>query len=237
MMSKSLKSLLIATFLLTSFSSFADSSNRNIISDPALELKSVEVIEVESFLDNVELPTDPTDSANPIGEISMIVDGLFSIGKKIWSVVDAGRPVISNKLAPAVSVLPHLEGENGVLNLMENWSIPKVKSYRVAFKNSFGSEVVTFVYTVLYQYGGDLDGVGKYITGLKVQASQIHAAWGFNFDATSELVSIANVGSKKAPVASAVVQIAYAVKGLINESRVAQSFYIDGNGNFQVLNN
>ncbi len=236
------KSMLLTTVILSSLvCTSLHAQSVDVKNDPALKISSVSVTEVEPLVDDlvevqpkVELPTAPT---NPIDEVSMILDGLLAIGKKIWPIIDAGRPVINSKLAPAVSVLPHLEGENGVLNLMANWSVPKVKSYRVSFKNGFNSEVVGFTYTVYWQYNGDLNGVGKYVTGLKVQASEIYTAWGFNFDAASELVSIANVGSQKAPVASAVIAVSYAVKGLINESRSAQSFYVDGNGNFQLLNN
>ena len=225
-MVKSLKSVLIATVvcssLLASVSSFAaDTITPQLLNDPALKITSFSIQEVEPQGIVAELPTLPTGgTGSPIDEVSMVIDGLLAIGKKIWPIIDAGRPVINNKLAPSVSVIPHLEGENGVLSLMANWSVPHVKSFRVSYKNGFNMEVVGFTYTVLYQSNGDLNGVGKYITGLKIQASEITAAWGFNFDAASELVSIANIGSQKAPVASAVLQISYSVRG-----------------NFQVLNN
>src|SRR5205814_1556095 len=128
------------------------------------------------------------------------------------------------------------DGTNIVLNNMENWSIPLVKSYKVSFKNSWGNNVVSFVYTIMFQHSGDYNGTGKYITGLKVTASQVWASWGFDFDATSELVNIANIGSKDAPVASAVLQISYAVRGKLNETRAAATFFVDGNGNIQLLN-
>lgn len=233
-----IKSILVASFLLTSLASNAIAGQPDLQNDPALRIESVSVVEVESFAlpieNRVELPTTP---GNPIGEITMIVDGLIALGKKIWPIIDAGRPVINNKLIPAISILPHLDNPAGVMTQMANWSVPVTRSYRVSFKNGFNSEVVGFTYTVYFQYNGNLNGVGKYVTSLKVQASQIYAAWGFNFDAVSELVGIANVGSAADPVASGIIQVAYTVRGLLNESRSAQSFYVDGNGNIQVLNN
>lgn len=233
-----IKSILVASFLLTSLASNAIAGQPDLQNDPALRIESVSVVEVESFAlpieNRVELPTTP---GNPIGEITMIVDGLIALGKKIWPIIDAGRPVINNKLIPAISILPHLDNPAGVMTQMANWSVPVTRSYRVSFKNGFNSEVVGFTYTVYFQYNGNLNGVGKYVTSLKVQASQIYAAWGFNFDAVSELVGIANVGSAADPIASGIIQVAYTVRGLLNESRSAQSFYVDGNGNIQVLNN
>ena len=225
-----LKSLLLATLLLTS--ALGNFAHADIQKDPALVIHSMSVTEVEALTPMAELPT------NPIGEVIAVIDSMIAIGKKIWPIIEAGRPVITNRLVPAISILPKLEeGPNPTLNQMSNWSIPKVKSYRVSFKNAFGSEVVGFTYTLFWQYNGDYKGNGKYVTNLKVQASQIYMSWGFNFDATSELIGITNVGSNEAPVASGIIQVAYAVKGLMNEVRRSQSFYVDGLGNFQVLNN
>lgn len=226
-----LKSVFIATMFSTLLitNSFAAQIEKN---DPAYRIESVTVSEVEHVVPTVELPT-----GNPLGEVIAVVDTLIALGKKIWPIIEAGRPVITNKLIPATSILPHVEGENPTLNSMNNWSVPKVKSYRVSFKNGWGSEVVGFTYTLFWQYNGDFKGTGKYVTNLKVQASEIYMSWGFNFDATSELIGIANVGSQAEPVASGILQVAYTVKGLMNEVRSAQSFYVDGAGNFQVLNN
>ncbi|RPJ71876.1 MAG: hypothetical protein EHM20_14270 [Alphaproteobacteria bacterium] len=180
----------------------------------------------------VELPV-----GNPIGEISIMIDSLIAIGKKVWPIVQAGQPVLTNRLIPATSILPRLDNPRGVMDQMAEWSIPKSRSYRISFKNGFGSEVVGFTYTIYFQYNGSLNGVGKYVTNLRVQASEIYASWGFNFDAVSELVGIANVGSALNPVASGIMQVSYVVKGMLNEVRSAQSFYVDGAGNIQVLNN
>lgn len=239
-----LKSILVATLLLTGLASNVRAEAQDQHPDPAQVITSVSVFEVEPRPFLLENPGDRLESkvelpSNPIGEISIIIDSLIAIGKKIWPIIDAGRPVINtNKLVPAISILPHLENPSAaVMSQMANWSVPKTRSYRVSFKNGWNSEVVGFTYTIYFQYNGSLKGVGKYVTSLKVQASEVYAAWGFNFDAVSELIGIANVGSDEAPVASGIVQVAYTVKGLINETRSAQSFYVDGAGNIQVLNN
>ena len=226
------KSFLIAGLLLTSSLSFAQEI------DPALVISSVEVHQVENPDDKatVELPKVPT---NPIDEVAMYLDGLIAIGKKIWPIIEAGKPVITtNGIIPSVSVLPHIEGQNpkAEMHNMANWSAPKAVSYRVTYKNLFGSEVIAFTYTVYFQFNGSYKGNGKYITSLKVQASQVYAAWGFDFDAASELINVANVGSDENPIASAIIQISYKGTSLVNEVRNAQSFYVDGNGVMQLLN-
>jgi hypothetical protein len=228
-----LKSLLVASFLFSSSVSLAGQDF-----DPNLYIDSVEVYE----LDTHEAPVQnlvEIRSDKSLEEIALIIDGLLAIGKKVWPVIDANRPVITtSSLAPSISIIPEVEAGTAKAELakMANWSVPKSVSYRVVYKNVYKMEVVSFTYTIMFQYNGSYKGKGKYITSLKTQASEVSAAWGFNFDAASELVNIANVGSEEAPVASGILQVSYKVRGLLNEMRNAQSFYVDGNGDIKLLN-
>ena len=220
------KSILLATILLSSFVSNAGTESADVQNDPALKITSVSVTELDAAIPMTNFPK----VQGPLGDIITTIDGIIAVGQKIWKIVDAGRPVITTKFAPMVSVLPEMLGPNPTLNQMANWSAPKFKSFRISFKNAYNSEVVGFTYTIYFQYNGNFKGSGKYITNLRVQASEIYTSWGFNFDASSELVGIANVGTYEEPIASATMQISYTVKGLLNESRGAQSFYVDGAG-------
>lgn len=225
------KALFIATLLLANVSVYAQEVDDSQI------IASVEVSRVDTVDALIDIPAVP---GNPLDEIAMYLDGLIAIGKKIRPIIDAGRPVINTTgIIPSLSVIPKIEGSDAKTAFydMANWSAPKAASYRVSYKNKFGSEVVGFTYTVYFQFNGDHNGKGKYITNLKVQASEVYAAWGFNFNATSELIGIANVGAKEAPVGSAIIQISYVAKGLINEVRNAQSFYVDGLGVMKLLQN
>ena len=225
------KSILLATILLSSFVSNAGTESADVQNDPALKITSVSVTELDAAIPMTNFPK----VQGPLGDIITTIDGIIAVGQKIWKIVDAGRPVITTKFAPMVSVLPEMLGPNPTLNQMANWSAPKFKSFRISFKNAYNSEVVGFTYTIYFQYNGNFKGSGKYITNLRVQASEIYTSWGFNFDASSELVGIANVGTYEEPIASATMQISYTVKGLLNESRGAQSFYVDGAGTIQVI--
>ena len=235
-----MKNVILALFLiaLTSQSFAAEMDLKNLSADQrkALTIGSVEVTPLENFdKGTVELP-NPGTVAGELNEISIIIDSILAIGKKIWPIIEAGRPVINDKLAPPVSIVPHLQDANtGVLYEMENWSIPKSMSVRVSYKNLFGMEVVGFTYTVLFQYNGSYNNVGQYVTGLAVVASDIYTAWGFNFDANSELISIANVGTKYSPVASGNIKVSYKVTGKLNEARTASVIYVDGSGRIQLI--
>ncbi len=227
-----LKTLFIAALLMSSSLTIAQDMNENF--DQSLVISHVEVTEVET--------TDKTAVTLPvvggISEVAMIIDGLLAIGKKIWPIIDANRPVINTSgLVPAISVIPQFDANarNVELNQMANWSIPKVATYRISYKNIYGMELLGFSYTILFQYNGTHKENGKYITGLTVSASEVSAAWSMNFDASSELVNVANVGTSIDPVASAVIKVSYKVRGLLNEMRNSQLFYVDGRGQMKLL--
>lgn len=224
------KALFIATLLLSNVSVYSQEI------DGAEIIAGVEITRIANQ-PLVELPAIP---ANPVDEVAMYVDGLIAIGKKIWTIIDAGRPVINTAgIVPSLSVLPRIEGAEpqAAFYEMANWSAPKAASYRVSYKNYFGKEVVGFNFTVYFQYAGDYNGSGKYITNLKVQASDVYAAWGFDFTATSELTGVANVGSKENPIASAIIEISYKVRGKINGLENGLVLYVDGNGEMRRLSN
>ena len=225
------KSILLATILTSAFLGTVHAETSDLTKTKSLKIDSVSISEVEA----VAAFSEDIKPTGTLGDVITTIDGIIAIGQKIWKIVDAGRPVITTNVNTMVSVLPLIPGEAAPINQMANWSAPKLRSYRVSFKNAYKQEVVGFTYSIYYQFNGSFKDHGKYITNLKVQASQIHTAWGFNFDAVSELVGIANVGTMVEPVASATLQVSYAVKGLINESRIAQGFYVDGAGNFQLI--
>jgi len=220
-----LKRLLVLSSLLFSQYSYADQASQKVT--------TIEVLEINSLGTSVEMPKAPV---NPIEDIAIMIDSLIALGKKILPIIEAGRPVITNGLKPMISVLPKMDDTSGVLYKMANWSVPLSKSFRLSYKNVYGREVIGFTYTIYFQHGGSLNGVGKYITSLAVQASDIRAAWGgFKFDVTSELISIANVGTDANPIASAIIRVNCKAKSILNEDQSAVSFYVDGNGNFQEL--
>jgi hypothetical protein len=222
-----LKSIFLAPVLLFSVICSAET-------DPSFVISSVSVTPIESEkISQLELKS--MTNLSQVSEVIAIVDGILAVGTKIWNIVEAGRPVVTTSFSPSISALPETTGESGVLRQMANWSVPKIQSYRISYKNGFNKEVVAFNYTVYFQFNGSYKGVGKYITNLKVQASKITAAWGFNLNASSELVGIANVGSDEAPIASAILQITYGVKGFFNEVRNTQGFYVDGSGAVKLI--
>lgn len=218
---------------------FKESANK-IDSDVAQEWMisevTVEEVEVET-LNGEYIPNLVMDKAakTDLGQIIMITDQLIALGKKIWAIIEAGKPVITTNMSKPISVLPKLPGNDIAFYDMADWSMPAVKSYRVSYKNGFGSEVIGFTYTVYFQHSGTYNDAGAYITSLNVEASEIYVSWGFKFDATSALVGIANMGSTIDPVASATVSIAYKASSWFSDVNTQESFFVTGKGSLARL--
>ncbi len=165
-----------------------------------------------------------------LDNIIMVTDKLSAIGDKILPLIEKGRPVVTNKPMSAISVIPRLDTKDPVLHDMEGWSIPMSKHYKIAYSNGYGGEVVSFVYSISYQYGGQYLGLGKYLTGIRASARNIVVNWGFDLDASSQLVQISNIGTTKNVVAGATVEISYTVKNWSRVNTSNEAFFISGDG-------
>ena len=170
-----------------------------------------------------------------VGAAIMTAQKLLAFGKQIWAIIEKGRPVVNVSNMQSVSVLPKVDGQDIDTFDLANWNAPRVRSYRVEYKNGFNMTVIAFTYNVIFQYGGDFDGKGKYLTGVNVTASNVRVAWGFNFNASTKLVSISNSGSKLSPVASAVLEINYRAKSVMKDISSKRAFYVTGAGELKKL--
>jgi hypothetical protein len=165
-----------------------------------------------------------------LGGAILIIDQLIAIGQKIQPAIDKGRAVVNNNPMAAVSVLPRIDSNDSVLEDMGGWSVPVTKHYKITYTNGFGSEVVSFVYSVAFQYGGQYLGKGKYLTGIRASARNITISWGFDLDASSQLIQISNIGSQQNVVAGATVEISYTVKNWTRTITTSESFFVAGDG-------
>lgn len=135
----------------------------------------------------------------------------------------------------AVSVLPRLDTKDTAVHDMGGWSIPVTKHYKISYTNGFNSEVVAFIYSITFQHGGQFEGKGKYLTGIRASARNISVAWGFDLDASSSLIAISNVGTPANVVAGATVEMSYTVKNWTKTLTTNESFFVAGDGRLYKL--
>jgi hypothetical protein len=162
--------------------------------------------------------------------VIMVVDKLIAIGQKIIPTIEKGRPVLTYNPMAAISVLPRLDTKDPVLHDMSGWSYPVTKHYKIIYKNGFGGQSASFIYSITFQYGGSHDGKGKYLTGVRAAAREIVINMGSDLDAESQLVQISNVGTKDKVVAGATIEMSYTVKNFARRVTSYVSFFITGDG-------
>lgn len=224
-----MKSILLILAMVLSFQSFGKVhkiDNKGEI-DPYWSIAEVTITPVKNVAPAFEVADE-----KGLGEIIMVVDQLIALGKKIYQIINDGRPVVNTNFRDPLSVLPRVEGTDSDIAFyeMENWSAPKEKSFKVAFKNFFGMEVISFVYSISFQHSGSYQGTGKYLTGVVLTASKVSVDWGFEFNASTRVISIANIGSKANPLASTTLALEYRAKGLFNDISMTHKYFLQGDG-------
>jgi len=176
-----------------------------------------------------------SENASSLGEISIILDGLIAIGKKIWPIIEAGKPSVNANFNP-MSVLPsQVKDDPSTFDKMYGWSSPKAAHYEIRYQNYYNMDVVVFRFSLQFQYNGTLDGKGRYLTAINVTPDYIDVMWGLTFNASSLLVSISNRGTLEYPIAAATVGIAYDTSTVLQDTRAKVNFHLTSKGEITQL--
>lgn len=233
--------LAVVTANLLSVSSASAKVNDGDGNDPYYQIASVKISEIadeeqiefhspKNLRDLTKTSAETVEPGGKAGGIIMIIDKLVAIGERVIPLVKEGRPIVTNNPMSSVSVLPRSNNNDFVVNGMGGWTIPYSKHYRVGFINGFGMEVISFVYSITYQFNGSLNGRGKYLTGIRASARDIDVAYGFDMDASSRLLQISNIGTTQNVIAGATIEMSYTVKSLIKTISTNISYFIAGDG-------
>lgn len=171
------------------------------------------------------------ETGTAVDRVDMIVDKVINIGKKIWAVVEKGRPVV-NVRADVATALP--AGAKCWLDL-QTWRAPVSKTWGISFKNLYGVEVVRYVYRVIYLAGGSVDGVGQYIGYATVQPVELNVAWGYTFNSEVTVPAVYNMGSRSNPIGGLTLEVKWSVETVLKKTIQTQSYSVDGRGTLTQL--
>lgn len=239
-------------FLITAvLSAFAvNATAQNVYSDQFQTIKSIELIEitqhndgseservvmtkkVNNFLDTFKKAED-TQKSNVAGVIMMTKE-LIALGKEIYAIVEAGKPVVTMESNP-IHILPRNNGSTTMDGMhLQGWSMPKAKKFRYEVKNYMNIKPVVIEFMLIFSHGGNQDGVGKYISGAQVKPTYVDVKWGYKLDVNYKVQSIMNQGSSANPVAAAVLMFDFNIKTVLQDRSVNETFFINGNGNVAV---
>ncbi len=174
----------------------------------------------------VDFPS--TQTANPIGSIGDII----AIGESLWKIVEAGKPsahIVSN----SVSALPK---DNPHWTLMTNWQGPMVKSYHMEVVNKLGIKVVTMDYKIIAYYGGKFNGKGQYLTNLTMITDNVSVSWGYDLQATAELMDLINTADNENPIPGCTLQMKWKTDTAVQHREGSRAVFVKGDGSVKELN-
>ena len=241
--------ILLTVALLSSVLNYATAED--VYSDQFQTIKSYELTEITKEEDGSEKETilftkkapefaeqfnkrESTVNTNVAGVI-MVTKELLALGKEIYEIVEAGKPVVEMNSEP-IRILPRTDAGSEIEPMdLQGWRNPIVKKYRYTAKNYLNIEPVVIEFMLIFNYGGSLNGAGKYIAGAQIKPTYVDVKWGYELNATYKVQSIMNQGSAKNPVAAAVLMFDFNHKTVLQERTVNTSFFINGKGESKSL--
>ncbi|CAF0827339.1 unnamed protein product [Rotaria sordida] len=171
---------------------------------------------------------DPLKPKFPTDEINQIMN----TARHAWSIVDNNRAVIDIQTSYGNGIPGHITDPFE----LQSWSSPPAShSFTVNVNNRLKQRVLHFTYALQYTYGGSLDGKGSYLDRVTIIPSRISVSWGFVFNASVQIASVHNVGTRDQPIAAAYVELHYRLAGL-NIVERTESFHVRGDGKYVHLN-
>lgn len=202
-------------------------------------VETIDVTDLEAAIDpsfpamNRSVYLVDEDPVDPIDETAVILDKIIAIGDKIWKIIEKNKPVVNTKYQ-AMSLLP--EGANRWEQL-ETWEAPQAKVFKNLYKNKFGMTVVEFNYRVVFTPGGSVGGKGKYISRATIEPRDLSVAWGYTFNASGEVPSSTNAGTKLAPIAAMELRMDWTIDTVFKHTEESTLFYVRGDGLFKDVSN
>ncbi len=221
-----------------------NASAENVYSDQFQTIQKVELLElsldengqeVERVVESKKLPSElevlmARPAQKNLSGVIMATKQLIALGKEIYKIVEAGKPVVTVVSEP-VQILPRDEKGNTVEAMeLAGWKAPRVKKYRVRTKNYLGMSPASFDFMLIYSYGGSYRGQGAYITGAQIKPTAVNVKWGYSLDAAFKVQSIMNQGTEEAPIAGAVLMIDYRIKTVLQDRSNSSTYFINGLG-------
>ena len=198
----------------------------------SVEINKLDSVELLNFgLHGWESDCTLLDRSNQlrpaIGDIDLT--DIINVGEKIWEIVKENEPILEARGAKA-SALPR-----GITcwDQLTSWSPTRAETYEVVYKNLYGMRVVDLKFRILYTYGGQLKGQGRYLTNSTIQFSKVNVLWGYIFNADVEIPQVVNMGTEENPLAGMQMTLNWSVNTRpisLKKSINSASFFVSGDG-------
>ncbi len=131
-------------------------------------------------------------------------------GDHSWQIIRNSYPVLGHQFHFANAMPASVRSERFLLG----WSEKQAKAFVVSGSNLLGFEVFRLKFHLNYRYGGQADGVGRYIGAVAVVPVDFDSWWSYSVD-----FSVCGVQAAAAPVGGEVVS-RLAIQVCLNSSTV-----------------
>ncbi|MBP7795247.1 MAG: hypothetical protein KA059_00500 [Elusimicrobiales bacterium] len=173
------------------------------------------------------------DGLNNVNATLDTIDKIINLAQKVWDIIKENQPVVDISVNYANAVpygLSHW-------TQLQGWSRPATKKYSFFAKNKMGTDVVKVTYQVTYTYGGNLNGKGKFLTGVAIEPINVETAWGYKVNLKAEVPdsTIANVGTSDDPIAAMQVQLKWIIHTPLQDTQQKAIYYVQGDGLIQEI--
>lgn len=171
---------------------------------------------------------DGTTPAMSATDAINLADQIVNLAKKVFDIIAENKPVVDVTVNYANAIPANITH----WTQLQQWEMPATRTYAFTAKNMMGSKVVDVKYQVIYTYGGNFNGKGKYLTGVSVEPLSVNVGWGYKFSMTCEVPdsTVANVGTTENPIASMNLILKWKMASVLKESDGRNVYYVRGDG-------
>jgi len=173
------------------------------------------------------------DDGKDLNETIVTLEKIVNIAKKLWDIVVDNQPVSNIETKYAVA---YPEGITSPQQLA-NWKKPKVYLYGFYANNLYGIRCIDVEFKVIFTYGGDYKGKGKFLTAVSVVPTKVDVMWGYRFNMHSYVPdsTVVNVGDYKDPLAAMQLKLTWKISTYVKDSTNTSVYYIQGDGYFSEI--
>jgi hypothetical protein len=169
-------------------------------------------------------------SGYPNSSGGVTLEKIVNIGNIIWSLIDMGRVHTRVQTYRAFALPKGI----GCWTDLENWQIPISKVFSVEYKNLVGKVIAVYSYRISFVYGGNVDGVGKFIANLTVTPVDLRVSWGFNFSSEVHIPATFNIGTRQNPIAGMQVYVFWNIGNSLKAETKSALYFVAGDGRVQL---
>ncbi len=178
-----------------------------------------------------EVPPGPEPRS--VGTAAIDPWTIINIGKEVWRIIEANRPVVDIKQSFATA----MPGGTTHWSQLTGWSPAAGDVYELEAGNFWGWTVIKVRFQVLRISGGTYGGVGKYLTMVTTEPQLVEVFWGYRFSMEGEVPkeTVLNAGGPGAPLGALTHKLKWRINTAIKEMRGSHVYYMQGDGVFRQI--